>query len=522
MNGFNKPSDSTPLPYTSSPVELVKSELKLFKDILFHYPASIPGVLQPFWSRKPEDELCLLNPRNIRSIFLHIILIITQTLFLLALIYALIIPVPASAYLIGMATSLTLNYYFCKLLNGDGSPQTSTVDLSPYADGSDHSKECWVFINGVSVGRDWFQSNLNTLSLIFRRPIIGVHNITYGIIFDLIECLIQRDSCYATEDIRTGYAKVKKCLLDDKYEKVVLIVHSQGGIEAGAIFDWLLDDLPADQLAKLEIYTFGSAANHFNNPCRSAPHGKLGVVKHIEHYTNCGEFVSRFGILGFIHLGSEKPKSKTQPKPKTVVNGDRSVVVPRMGKAPSSSSSSSSTGNKEKKKKDKEPEKDKDANRFKGRLFKRNAKGHMLNQHYLAYMFPREHYTLADGTTRGQRVAEHNEFMDCVASPWDSAVDADNLGWSWPWKWGKKTKAEKKKRWECMVREDGVDLSSCGGGGGGDDGGKRLRPRDLSRLWAYRNGMVPPDTEQEEEKEKEKEMDSFSTKEIFVNGFLPN
>jgi hypothetical protein len=182
MDGFNDASDSTPLPYTSSPTELFISEWKLIKDILLHYPASIPGVLQPFWSLNPEDELCLLNPKNVRSLLLHAILLVTQSTFLLALIYGLLIPVPASAYVFGLILALTLNYYFCLLLNGDGTPQTSDIDLSRYPATRDN--ECWIFINGVSVGRDWFQSNLNTLSLIFRRPIIGVHNITYGIIFD--------------------------------------------------------------------------------------------------------------------------------------------------------------------------------------------------------------------------------------------------------------------------------------------------------------------------------------------------
>ncbi|ERF75769.1 hypothetical protein EPUS_01599 [Endocarpon pusillum Z07020] len=472
MDGFNRPSDSTPLPYTASPLQLLLSELYLIKDILFNFPASIPGVLQPFWSVNAEDELCLLNAKNVRSLLLHVILLIGQPLFLLALVYGLIIPIPASLYLGGIAITLVLNYYFCLLLNGDGTPQTSTIDLTRYRSENpdqkdhDHSDECWIFINGVSVGRDWFQSNLNTLSQIFRRRIIGVHNITYGIIFDLIECLIQRDACYATTDVRTGYHQVKKSLLEEKNKKVVLLLHSQGGIEGGAILDWLLDDLPASVLGKLEIYTFASAANHWNNPNRHHHNSKedeeaekkLGVIRHVEHYTNSGDFVSRFGILGFIHLPLKNTIAGTTTK--GVGNGRAD-----------------------------------DNNRFRGKLFKRNATGHMLSQHYLAYMFPREEYTLPDGTV-GVRVKENNGFMDSEAEVWDGERDKQHLGWrDWPWGvklgwWG--FELGKAKQWESMMREDGLDLSGRTGEGPEDRKVAR-KPRELSRLWLYRNGMSPPD-----------------------------
>ena len=70
----------------------------------------------------------------------------------------------------------------------------------------------------------------------------GVHNRTNGIIFDLFQCIIERNFCYATEDTRNSYVLIKEALLDDKYKKVVLILHSQGGIEGALILDWLLDE----------------------------------------------------------------------------------------------------------------------------------------------------------------------------------------------------------------------------------------------------------------------------------------
>jgi hypothetical protein len=85
-------------------------------------------------------------------------------------------------------------------------------------------------------------------------------------VFNLIQCLIERNFTYAVEDVRQAYAVIKQALLDAKYKKVVLILHSQGGIEGGLFIDWLLDKVLQDLLDQLEVYTFASAANHFNNP----------------------------------------------------------------------------------------------------------------------------------------------------------------------------------------------------------------------------------------------------------------
>lgn len=66
--------------------------------------------------------------------------------------------------------------------------------------------------------------------------------------------------------MRDCYSIVKSTLYQPHLTKVIFILHSQGGIEGGLIIDWLLQEVPQDLLAKLEVYTFGNAANHFNNP----------------------------------------------------------------------------------------------------------------------------------------------------------------------------------------------------------------------------------------------------------------
>jgi hypothetical protein len=193
------------------------------------------------------------------------------------------------------------------------------------------------------------------------------------------------------------------------YKKVVLIIHSQGGIEGSQILDWLLGDLPEDLIAKLEIYTFGNAANHFNNPVKVVTRSTVAppppitpnpaparILKHIEHYANSGDPISMFGVLNFIYSRAHD-------------------------------------------------------NRFVGKLFERKGSGHMLNQHYLDYMFTLDTTTL--------EVKEDNEFMN-------SEVDLE------------------------IVMNDGVN------GHVNTSLGKapvKKRVKELSRLWQYRNGLSPED-----------------------------
>jgi hypothetical protein len=153
-------------------------------------------------------------------------------------------------------------------------------------------------------------------SSIFKRPVVGIHNRSYGIIFDLIECLVQRDFSYMTSDIRITYNNIKEHLLDSQVERVVVIAHSQGGIIISTVIDALYATLPPSAFDKLEIYTFGCAANHFNNPprCTQCHNGSCAgptdlhlqkpptkrQISVVEHYVNEHDFVGRLGVLRFV------------------------------------------------------------------------------------------------------------------------------------------------------------------------------------------------------------------------------
>ncbi|KAI9686138.1 MAG: hypothetical protein M1822_003793 [Bathelium mastoideum] len=349
-----------------------------------------------------------------------------------------------------------------------------------------HDDEKWIFLNGVAVGSHWLQNNIDRISLTFGRPVSGIHNPTSGIIFDVIQCLIQRDFSYATEDVRACYDLVKKSLVDPKFKKVIFMMHSQGAIEGGMILDWLFDDMPQDLVSKLEVYTFGNAASHFNNPHRYSIEKADGhvngdteasfmssstasmntrqrtswkAIRHIEHYANTEDFVARWGVLHF--TGLQAPKAQMA------------------GGVPT--------------------------NRFMGRVFQRAGRGHQLNLHYLDTMFPLD-------WERGWGVLESNEFMESAAKV--SEVETGSELGNEKKKKMKRGERESLDHWvldmldhrivdgeptEAVVVQDSSPISTrqatmASQASFTSQKGLATKVKDVSRLWAYRNGLVPRDS----------------------------
>lgn len=244
-------------------------------------------------------------------------------------------------------------------------------------------------------------------------------------------------------------------------KKVVLILHSQGGIEGSMILDWLLDEVPHDLLKQLEVYTFGNAANHFNNPYvdnvssvnassssqsrRDQPTATPNrAIAHIEHYANSKDFVSRWGVLNFTR---KMPHNRFE-------------------------------------------------NRFMGRVFERLGKGHQFNQHYLDNIFP------LDPTRSFVREPEPGDFMDMKvveggdetgkearegivqslgATMGSTEAEARVLNDS---PTAVRMQAREESFWQrARERFDVLKMTN------GDANGVKVR--DLSRLWAYRNGRCP-------------------------------
>ncbi|KAK0713038.1 hypothetical protein B0T26DRAFT_650470 [Lasiosphaeria miniovina] len=237
--------------YTDMPWNLMAYDIYYF----FKFMWALPYILFPLTPSDSGDlDELSFTAKNVFCILA----------FILAFPALVLLPVWMAALTVGLF--LLLNHSLCILLNGQDVEYRSSPQYAPAL--PEHAHEQWIFINGVAVGSHWMQSNLDRLALTFKRPILGIHNKTAGILFDVLECLVQRNFGYATADVRVCYRIIKEMLYKPQFSKVVFILHSQGAIEGSMIIDWLLQELPQDLLSKLEVYTFGNAANHFNNPHR--------------------------------------------------------------------------------------------------------------------------------------------------------------------------------------------------------------------------------------------------------------
>lgn len=253
---------------------------------------------------------------------------------------------------------------------------------------------------------------------------------------DCIECLGQRCLDYKSTSVRIAYGHIKTVLVDPTVKRVILIGHSQGGIIISLVIDQLFAELPATSMSKLEIYTFGSAASHFSNPLVSATAkvkdscsggeksaSPRHVISHIEHYANEYDLVCRWGVL---HCTEG------------VLN-----------------------------------------NRYAGSIFVRmDARGHMLNQHYLDYIFP-----IPDEKTPNPG----QDFLDSIVSTdttlamgretaaVNAAADARKQ------KGATNAGIDNARPGHMLCKSDGVIHGEA----------QNRTVRGLSRLWKYQNGRCP-------------------------------
>ena len=274
---------------------------------------------------------------------------------------------------------------------------------------------------------------------------------------DILECLVQRCFSYKTKDVRIAYSYVKAALVDRRINKVVLIGHSQGGLIVSLVLDELFSELPASCMAKLEIYTFGSAASHFSNPLVSLPTEAGGpvsqpspsavhfdlppqpkrVILHIEHYANEKDMVPRWGVLHCV----------------------QDILD----------------------------------NRYAGSVFVRmGASGHLFNQHYMDAMFP---LGVPDTVWQSGSFLDHHVKVDKKL-----AMEKENEGIS---KIGVMRRESGLEFGDGQIIHDGTGAINGHLDGivmafGRTDSGRLLSEeaegktvRALSRLWMYQGGKSP-------------------------------
>lgn len=148
--------------------------------------------------------------------------------------------------------------------------------------------QAWFFLNGICTDRNVLRLNGKALADLFNRRINLMHNPSDGFVLDLVECVFGRTmQIISTLDSSVAY------LLEDalnRYSKVVLLVHSQGGIiSTGALYQLAgrLTGTRSMLLNKLEVYTFASAATELDLP-----------QVYAEHFYHTRDYVARIGVAG--------------------------------------------------------------------------------------------------------------------------------------------------------------------------------------------------------------------------------
>jgi len=134
--------DISAVPYTSNPFLSLLSDIKLFCNTAMFFPT----MVLPWRSRTELDEF-YPSLGNLFDGFLHLVLFIAQSAFLLSLPFCFILPLGwFLSYVVAFAI---LNHIFCYLLNGFKPFTDSTHDISSYPP---HLDEKWIFLNGICVG----------------------------------------------------------------------------------------------------------------------------------------------------------------------------------------------------------------------------------------------------------------------------------------------------------------------------------------------------------------------------------
>ena len=257
---------------TEVPVALTRDILA----VIFGVPlilAELTRIVFDIPKAQPGEELYLKDSKNVLSVSRQIIFVLLSLSPLWWLIWG---------YRLLMITLLNL----LRILPIQWGLWPKQQSLSYTGDKSKSAERVNYFVNGICVDENWLQLNCKTLEDFLGERVQGIHNQSYGLIVDLVECLLQRDLRFYTESVMQAAERVRESLLQGR--KVRLIGHSQGGIIVSLVVDYIVYYYP-DLTQNLEVYTFASAADKYCRP-------PYPIV--MKHYGNQFDLVAWLGVLG--------------------------------------------------------------------------------------------------------------------------------------------------------------------------------------------------------------------------------
>lgn len=258
---------------------LTEAPLSLLRDVLLvllSIPiiiAELARIVLEIPNALPGSELYLHDPENVWSLTKQIAFVMLSLSPLWWLIWG---------YRLLMVTLQNL----LRLLPREWNAWPHQTELAYKGDRKKSTETVNFFINGICVDAHWLKLNCKTLEDHLGERVQGIHNQSYGLIIDLVECLLQRDLRFYTESVIQAVASVKAALQSGA--RVRLIGHSQGGIIVSLVVDYLVY-YDRNLTKNLEVYTFASAADKFP---------KIPEPNPVKHYGNQYDLVAILGALG--------------------------------------------------------------------------------------------------------------------------------------------------------------------------------------------------------------------------------
>jgi hypothetical protein len=210
--------------YREHPARILKADIAL---ILAKAPLLL-SIFSPIRIPEGVTPPASAGKGSYGGVALQVVLLLGSLICTAAILASLIFG-PGLLFLVTLSLTYAIFQTQAKHLQG---PRVAYSDPSLIKNPGATDDEAWLVINGICTGE--IQSMADFLSEAFQRPIVGVHNRTGGFLFDLLECIIQRDFTYVTQDGTTElYRRLKGALMDPKKKKVVLLCHSQVRLAAG-------------------------------------------------------------------------------------------------------------------------------------------------------------------------------------------------------------------------------------------------------------------------------------------------
>lgn len=158
-------------------------------------------------------------------------------------------------------------------------------DIEPV--GTNHfAGEKWFFLNGICTNESMWSLNAAYLSGMFQQRIHPLYNPTYGVHKDLAECIMGRTFNIKADVTKRLSEQLLEDVRDDSIEKIVIIAHSQGGIISSNLLNNLHCQCADEVEAKVELYTFASAADENDHDFVTQ-----------EHFANTLDYVAQIGVI---------------------------------------------------------------------------------------------------------------------------------------------------------------------------------------------------------------------------------